>query len=81
MKKVRKVYFFMVCSAFYFLAGCTDTGKFKAIEQINVPGTAKAEVMSAAEAVLGEMHFAIAFFISVTALSKSLLSFTRGIVT
>ena len=53
------VYFFMVCSMFYFLAGCTDTGKFKAIQQINIPDADKAEIFRAAEAVLGDMHFAI----------------------
>lgn len=55
-----KVYFFMTCSVFYLLAGCTDTGKFKAIQQINIPDTDKAVIFGAAEAVLGEMHFSVA---------------------
>ena len=44
---------------FCFLAGCAEQQQFKAVEQIFVPDTSKAEAMQAAEDVLGKMHFTI----------------------
>jgi len=41
------------------LTGCAKQQQFKAVEQICVPAAGKAEVMQAAEDVLGQMHFTI----------------------
>ncbi len=49
----------LACMAFCFLVGCAEQQQFKAVEQICVPDTGKAEAMQAAEDVLGKMHFTI----------------------
>ena len=49
----------LACVALCFLAGCAEQQQFKAVEQICVPDTGKAEAMQAAEDVLGKMHFTI----------------------
>ena len=49
----------LVCVALCFLSGCAEQQQFKAVEQICVPDTGKAEAMQAAEDVLGKMHFTI----------------------
>jgi len=49
----------LACMAFCFLTGCAKQQQFKAVEQICVPDTGKAEAMQAAEDVLGKMHFTI----------------------
>jgi len=41
------------------LAGCAEPEKFQAIERICLPDLTRAEAMSAAEDVLGRMHFTI----------------------
>jgi hypothetical protein len=58
MNKVKLL--FMACAALCLLAGCAETQQFKAVEQICLPDTHKAETMQAAEVVLSKMHFTIA---------------------
>ncbi len=58
MNKFRTL-LFVACMGFCFPAGCAKQQQFKAVKQICVPGTGKAEVMQAAEDVLGKMHFTI----------------------
>jgi len=58
MNKFRTL-LFVACMGFCFSAGCAKQQQFKAVEQICVPGTGKAEAMQAAEDVLGKMHFTI----------------------
>lgn len=58
MNKVKLL--FRACVALCLLAGCAETQQFKAVEQICLPHTNKAEAMQAAEDVLSKMHFTIA---------------------
>ena len=59
MNKVKS-FSFLTCAAFYLLAGCAGTQRYKAIEQICLPDTDKAEAMHIAEDVLSKMRFTIA---------------------
>ncbi|MBA7616858.1 hypothetical protein ES703_24158 [subsurface metagenome] len=54
-----KSFSFLTCAATYLLAGCANQQQFKAVEQICLPDTPKAEAMHIAEDVLGKMHFTI----------------------
>ena len=58
MNKVKSL-LFLACAAVYLLAGCANQQQFKAVEQICLPDTPKAEAMHIAEDVLGKMHFTI----------------------
>jgi len=58
MNKFRTL-LFLACMGFCLLAGCAEQQQFKAVEQICVPDTGKADAMQAAEDVLGKMHFTI----------------------
>ncbi len=51
--------FILVCGLIVLSAGCAEQQQFTPIERICVPGAEKAEVMAAADAVLGEMLFAV----------------------
>ena len=46
-------------SVILVLGGCAEEQRFKAVEQICVPGISKAAAMQAAEDVLGQMHFTV----------------------
>ncbi len=54
--------FILVCGVIVLSAGCAKQQQFTAIERICVPEANKAEVMETAEAVLGEMLFAVSKF-------------------
>jgi hypothetical protein len=58
MSKVKSLYF-MACAALFFLAGCAETQKYEATEQICVANVEKPKAIEAAEDVLGQMHFTI----------------------
>ena len=58
MSKI-KVLLFVVGAALCLLAGCAEQQQFKTVEQICVPDINKADVMQAAEDVLGQMHFTV----------------------
>jgi len=58
-KSTRPLMTYALITYALMLAGCAKQQQFKAVEQICVPGTAKAEAMQAAEDVLGKMHFTI----------------------
>ena len=56
----RIIILYLACASLCLLAGCAQQQQFKAVEQICVPDTEKAEAMQIAEDVLGQMHFTIA---------------------
>lgn len=58
MNKVKS-FCFAAGAALFFLAGCAETQRYESVEQICVPDVGKAQVMQAAEDVLGQMHFTI----------------------
>ena len=47
------------CGGLAFLASCGGTNRYEEVEPICTPGANKAEVVQAAEDVLGRMHFVI----------------------
>jgi len=58
-KSTRPLMTYALITYALMLAGCAKQQQFKAVEQICVPDTGKAEAMQAAEDVLGKMHFTI----------------------
>ena len=58
-KSTRPLIPYALITCALVLTGCAEQQQFKAVEQICVPDTGKAEAMQAAEDVLGKMHFTI----------------------
>ena len=58
MDKVRALLF--IITAITVLTGCATQKQIVVVERVCLPGTAKAQIVAAAEDLLGEMHFSVA---------------------